>query len=103
MTVQVDKGTSWCGYCYRGSGVDYPPLAQSGLWDVKPSLQAPLTTAFEKGSLGPENGIIADYGRILRFAQFGESVRIGPVEHRSLGFQTVMRRYYNGLILITIG
>ena len=74
------------------------PWMTLGLGRAQLSLQAPLTTEFEAGQLrSREWDEVSDYGRILRLARYGDSVRIGQIEHRSLGFETVMRRYYNGV------
>ncbi|MED5358957.1 MAG: hypothetical protein VYD85_11145, partial [Pseudomonadota bacterium] len=62
-------------------------------------LQAPMIVEFESGELRERDwDEIADFGRIVHSAKWGDAVRVGLIQHRSLGEGTILRRYYNGVV-----
>ncbi len=62
------------------------------------ALQAPLRVRFSDATLRErdwDEG--ADFGRLLRFARFGETARLGGLTDLTMGHGTLVRRYHNGV------
>ncbi|MCA9541682.1 MAG: hypothetical protein KC620_22450, partial [Myxococcales bacterium] len=74
------------------------PWAGARWGDAAVAIQAPLRVSFAEGRLRDrdwDEG--ADFGRLLRFARYGDFVRVGQVVDLTLGQGTLVRRYHNGV------
>ena len=68
---------------------------RSGPFEV--ALQAPLRFEITDTRLRPEDwDEVADAGRVLRFARYGEAIGVGIVSDLTLGHGTIVRRYHGG-------
>lgn len=70
-----------------------------GQWgDFALAVHAPLRVRFDDATLRARDwDEPADFGRLLRFARYGELVRVGLLADLSLGHGTLVRRYHNGV------
>jgi len=70
--------------------------AQWGAFDM--ALQAPLRVRFHDATIRERDwDEPSDAGRILRFARYGDTVRVGILTDLTLGHGTLVRRYHNGV------
>ncbi len=69
---------------------------QTGPFEV--ALQAPLRFELGEARLRPQDwDEVADAGRVLRFARYGEALGIGTITDLTLGHGTLVRRYHGGV------
>lgn len=70
-----------------------------GQWgDFAMAVQAPLRVRFADATLRERDwDEPADFGRLLRFARYGEAARMGVLADLTLGHGTLVRRYRNGV------
>lgn len=70
-----------------------------GQWgDFALAIHAPLRVRFDDATLRARDwDEPADFGRLLRFARYGDLVRVGLLGDLSLGHGTLVRRYHNGV------
>ncbi len=68
---------------------------QTGPFEV--ALQAPLRFDLAEGQLREEDwDEVADAGRVLRFARYGEAIGVGILSDLTLGHGTLVSRYHGG-------
>ncbi len=69
---------------------------QSGAFAM--AIQAPLRVRFADATIRARDwDEPGDFGRLLRFARYGELVRVGGLTDLTLGHGTLVRRYHNGV------
>lgn len=74
------------------------PWAGLQYGDFALAIHAPLRVRFDDATLRErdwDEG--SDFGRLLRFARYGELVRVGLLADLTLGQGTLVRRYHNGV------
>lgn len=98
-------GTAYQAGARLGAGViDATPYLVLDPWfgaqwgELALAVQAPLRVRFADATLRPQDwDEPADIGRILRFARYGDTVRVGLLADVTLGHGTLVRRYHNGV------
>lgn len=99
------EGTTWQLGARVGAGVVdgsthllVNPWAGVQSGDFAMAIQAPLRVRFADATLRERDwDEPADFGRLLRFARYGEAVRLGVLTDLTLGHGTLVRRYHNGV------
>lgn len=62
------------------------------------AVQAPLRVRFADATIRAQDwDEAADFGRLLRFARYGDVARLGVLTDLTLGHGTLVRRYHNGV------